>query len=139
MYEFPKTIEPGSEVKMPVIVKNTSNFLWPAIRGKHPTNFSYRWIDSDGKLLIFDEDSARTVLPFDLAPGESAALNVVIKTPHKPGRYSLTLTMVQELVAWFSDTEAQSPQIDVTIASVPSDGNEKRIGLYPTNTVHLLR
>ena len=118
LYEFPKTLEAGSVVKVPVIVKNTSNFFW-STTGKHPTNFSYRWIDSNGKLLVFDEDSVRTILPFDLDLGESAALNPVIKTPTKPGKYSLTLTMVQESVAWFSDIETQSTKIDVTIASQP--------------------
>jgi len=115
-YEIPKTFEKGSAIKVAVIVKNISNFLWSNV-GKNLTNFSYRWIDADGKLVTFDGDGDRTPLPFDLSPGESAALNAVIKTPTKPGKYSLVLTMVQEFVAWFSDKQPDSPKIDVTITS----------------------
>jgi hypothetical protein len=66
---------------------------------------------------VFDGDGDRTPLPFDLSPGESAAINSVIKTPTQPGKYSLVLTMVQEFVASFSDQKAQSPRFDMTITS----------------------
>jgi len=112
--DTPKSFEPKVTVKIPVLVKNTSNFLWSNV-GEYPTNFSYRWIDADGKLVTFDGDGERTPLPFELSPGESAVLNAVIKTPPKPGKYSLVLTMVQERVAWFNEKQAQSPNIEVTI------------------------
>ena len=115
-YEIPKIIKINSSIKVPVIIKNTSNFLW-ATEGKNRTNFSYRWLDSEGKLVAFNGDGDRTPLPFDLSPGESAAINPVIKTPPQPGKYSLVLTMVQEFVAWFSDQKAQSPRFDMTITS----------------------
>jgi hypothetical protein len=115
-YEIPKNIKQGLSIKAPIIIKNTSNFLW-VTEGKNSTNFSYRWLDSKGKLVVFDGDGDRTPLPFDLSPGESAAINAVIKTPPQPGKYSLVLTMVQEFVAWFSDQKAQSPRFDMTITS----------------------
>jgi hypothetical protein len=116
LFEIPKKLTKSSVFKFPVIVKNTSNFLWSTI-GKNPTNLSYRWIAHDGKQAVFQGDGDRTVLPFDLSPGESAALNAIIKTPTKPGKYTLILTMVQEFVAWFSDQQAPSPKIDVTVTS----------------------
>ncbi|NMF62358.1 hypothetical protein DP115_05960 [Brasilonema octagenarum UFV-OR1] len=115
-YEIPKILKRDLSIKIPVIIKNTSNFIWVA-KGKNRTNFSYRWLDSDGKFVVFDGDGDRTPLPFDLSPGESAAINAVIKTPTQPGKYSLILTMVQEFVAWFSDQQAQSPKFDLTITS----------------------
>lgn len=106
----------GAQTRIPVIIKNTSNFIW-SITEPNPTNFSYRWVDAnaEGKLVV--PDGERTPLPYDLAVGESAAINAVIKTPPQPGKYNLVLTMVQESVAWFSDKQAQSPKIDVTITS----------------------
>ncbi|MBE9035241.1 hypothetical protein [aff. Roholtiella sp. LEGE 12411] len=115
-YAVPKTLSKDELLKIPLIITNTSNFLWSTI-GKHPTNFSYRWLDPTGKLVMFDEDGKRTALPFDLSPGESVVINALIKTPTNPGKYSLVLTMVQESVAWFIDKEAKSLQIDVTITS----------------------
>lgn len=102
--------------KLPIIVKNTSNFLW-SNKGDKPTNLSYRWIgiDSQGKLTNIDGN--RTQLPYDISPGDSVALNAVITSPAIPGKYTLILTMVQESVAWFSDKQSPYPKIDVTVTS----------------------
>ncbi len=114
--QFPNNLNKGTLLKIPVFVKNTSNFLW-SIRGESATNFSYRWLDTNGNLVIFDGNSERTAIPFDISPGESAVINALIKTPTNSGKYSLVLTMVQESVAWFIDKQAQSLKIDVTITS----------------------
>ncbi|NMG21319.1 fungal specific transcription factor domain-containing protein [Brasilonema bromeliae] len=116
VYEIPKTVKIASAIKVPVVVKNISNFLW-STKGKHYTSFSYRWLDSEGKLAVFEGDGDRIPLPFDLSPGESAAINAVIKTPTKPGQYSLILTMLQEHVAWFNDKQAESPKFEVSVTS----------------------
>ncbi|HEY9650558.1 MAG TPA: hypothetical protein V6C95_07840, partial [Coleofasciculaceae cyanobacterium] len=113
-FEAPKTVEANSELKIPVLVKNTSNFFW-SHKGKYPTNFSYRWIDSNNNLVVFDGDGNRTELPWKVAPGESVALNAVIKTPTTPGKYKLILTMVQENVAWFNDKTKEYPEIPIEV------------------------
>lgn len=104
-FEIPKILTKSSVFKVEVFAKNTSNFLW-SNKGKYPTHFSYRWENAAGKLVV--EDSERTVLPFDLSPGESAALHTVIKAPSEPGKYTLILTMVQEAVAWFNEKKHHS-------------------------------
>ncbi|MEH2139782.1 COG1470 family protein [Nostoc sp.] len=116
LFEYPKIMRINLPVKIPIVVKNTSNFLW-SIKGDKPTNLSYKWIgiDSQGKLTNIEGN--RTQLPFDIAPGESAAINAVIKPPALPGKYTLILTMVQETVAWFSDKQSPYPKIDVTVTS----------------------
>lgn len=108
------TVKVGSTLRIPISLKNKSNFIW-FNAGVNPTNLSYRWLDASGKLVV--ENGDRTVLPFDLSPGESAAVNAIIKTPTKPGKYTLILTMVQEAVAWFDNKKAPSPKIDVTVTS----------------------
>jgi Dolichyl-phosphate-mannose-protein mannosyltransferase len=107
-----ENLKVGSALRIPVFLKNKSNFIW-SNAGRNSTNFSYRWLDVNGKVVVGDGD--RTVLPFDVAPGESAAINAIIKTPTKPGNYILVLTMVQESVAWFDDKQAQSLRIEVTV------------------------
>jgi hypothetical protein len=74
-------------------------------------------LTSDGKLAIFDGDGERTALPVALSPGESSALNAVIRTPSEPGRYKLILTMVQEYVAWFNDRATNSPEVEINVVS----------------------
>jgi len=115
-FEFPKRVEPSSAITVPVLVKNTSNFVWSA-KGENPTNFSYRWIDSTGNVAIFDGDGDRTELPLNLVPGDVAALTAVIRTPSIPGRYKLILTMVQENVVWFNGITANYPELPIDVIS----------------------
>ncbi|MEQ9006771.1 MAG: hypothetical protein RLP12_02730, partial [Ekhidna sp.] len=91
----------SSSIKLVALVKNKSNFLWTQ-EGENQTNFSYRWIDSNGKLAEFDGDGDRTSLPWDVSPEDSFAVNAIVRTPPSPGKYQLLLTMVQEDVAWFN-------------------------------------
>ncbi|MEH1829638.1 MAG: hypothetical protein V7L22_30595 [Nostoc sp.] len=120
VFEYPKNMVINLQAKLPIIVKNTSSFLWSS-KGEKPTNFSYRWtgIDSEGKLINIEGN--RTQLPYDVASGESVAINAVITAPTTPGKYTLILTMVQETVAWFSDKQSSYPKIDVTVISDISD------------------
>src|SRR6476469_997858 len=112
-----KDVRINSLIKMPVTVKNISNFTWSNQPEYNPTNFSYRWIDSTGKLAIFDGDGERTPLPYNLSPGELTKLNVTIKTPKYPGKYRLILTMVQEGIVWFNDKTNSYTEIPVNVIS----------------------
>jgi hypothetical protein len=114
LLEIPTTVKPASVLKLPVLVKNTSNFLWSP-KGKNPTNLSYRWIDGNGQLAIFDGDGDRTLLPWDMASGEVSALTALIRTPPIPGKYKLIVTMVQEKVAWFNGAVTNSPEIPIEV------------------------
>ena len=104
----------GETIKIPVVVKNTSNFVWDS-GSTNPVNFSYNWFDTKGNRVVFD--GKRTPLPKTLAPQASEKLNAVIKFPDRPGNYILALTMVQEAVIWFNDAGAQAPKIPVTVTS----------------------
>lgn len=115
-FEEPKHLALNSTFNLPVFVKNTSNFVW-SNQGDRPTNFSYRWIDASGNMVIFEGDSERTALPWNLQPGESVALNASVRTPSKPGKYKLILTMVQENVAWFNDQLTSNPGISIEVIS----------------------
>ncbi|MEH2049706.1 hypothetical protein [Nostoc sp.] len=116
VFEYPRKMGINLQKKVPIILRNTSNFLW-SNKGEKPTNLSYRWIgiDSQGKLTNIEGN--RTQLPFDVSPGESVAINAVITAPTIPGEYTLILTMVQETVAWFSEKQSSYPKIDVTVTS----------------------
>ena len=110
-------------VKIPVIVKNTSDSIWQNA-GAYPVNLAYHWLDANGKVIVFDGDcprgsgkANRTPLPKNLAVQSFHKLNATIKFPDKPGKYYLALTMVQEGVAWFDHKNANSLKIPVEVVA----------------------
>ncbi|ARV60972.1 hypothetical protein BZZ01_22215 [Nostocales cyanobacterium HT-58-2] len=107
-----KNMKVNETIKLPIMVKNVSNFDWDA-KEINPINFSYRWIDNNGKVIVFDGE--RTLLPERLTPQKSTQLNAVIKSPNRPGNYNLILTMVEEYTAWFNDKGAQPLKIPVIV------------------------
>ncbi|RUR83319.1 hypothetical protein ACF3DV_16015 [Chlorogloeopsis fritschii PCC 9212] len=109
-----KSGKSGETVKIPLIVKNTSNFVWKNA-GTNPVNLSYHWLDDNGKVIVFDGE--RTPLPGSLPVRGLIKLNATLKLPDNPGKYTLVLTMVKEYVAWFNDKNAKPLEIPVEIIS----------------------
>lgn len=107
-----KSTKAGTKIEIPILVKNTSNFVWEP-KSSNPVNFGYNWSDLNGKIVVLNGE--RTALPTRLPPKRSMRLNAVVKLPSTPGKYILTLTMVQEYIGWFNQNGAQSPQIPVTV------------------------
>jgi hypothetical protein len=108
-------------VSADVTVKNVSTKTWPSKpnqKGRNAVNLSYHWLDRKRQMVVFD--GLRTPLPRDLGPGESVTLKATIRAPEKAGEYLLHVTMVQEAVAWFSDSEGGQLQIPVSVAQVKS-------------------
>jgi hypothetical protein len=108
-----KKMVAGTIVEIPVRVKNSSNETWPAGKVKNQVNLSYHWLDSTRKMKVMD--GVRTILPVDIAPGNSVDLQAKVKAPDRPGSYILQLTAVQETVAWFDKRGAKTLDIPVTV------------------------
>lgn len=89
-----------------VEVKNTSDFTW---RTEMPNlvRFGYHFYGQDVSFTEYD-NTMRTVLPHDVAPGETATVNVDLKDVLNKGTYVIQIDMVQEANAdaannfWFS-------------------------------------
>ncbi|HEV8469943.1 MAG TPA: SpoIID/LytB domain-containing protein [Candidatus Limnocylindria bacterium] len=95
----PASIVPGGEVNIDVRVTNTGLKPWPA-GGEHPVRLGYHWFDMSSQAVVWD--GARTLLPHDVAPGESVTLTVDMRAPRNEGAYALAWDMVQEGANWFS-------------------------------------
>ena len=102
--EVPRVMRSNRVIKVPLFVHNTSLYTWFQTK-EAPINLSYHWLKPDGAIVI--ENGQRTPIPESVAPGETIALNAVVKAPEVPGQYRLVLTLVQENVGWFSDREAK--------------------------------
>ena len=99
-------------VKVPVSVRNTSNFSWTP-SGDHPVRLAYHWFDKDGRKVVHDGE--RTFLAADLPVGSTAKLSATITAPPTAGDYTLRLTFVEEGVAWFDDEGATPVEIPVKV------------------------
>ena len=93
----PLRVQPDQTVWIPVVIQNTGRQTW-VTRGKAPVDVSYKWFQ-DGKMLPIE--GQRTALPRPVGAGMSLPLDIAIVAPHASGRLSLSVTLVQEGVAWF--------------------------------------
>jgi arabinofuranosyltransferase len=99
--------------KILVEIKNTSTHVWPGGYAAKSVRLSYHWLNRSGKIIVYDGE--RTLMPQDLAPGQSIILNALIKTPDVPGEYILQLTMLREFVAWFENRGAKPLNVHVVV------------------------
>ncbi len=104
-------------VRISATVRNTSPAIWRA-RGATRVAIAYHWLDAAGQPLSFE--GLRTVLPDDVAPGDSVDLELEVASPKKPGDYILELDALREQIAWFSArTPGSTLRLPVTV--LPSD------------------
>jgi hypothetical protein len=111
----PPTMVAGSEVRVAYNAVNAGN-AWLVPSKPQPVGLSYRWFDEKGKQVGRDATSARTPLPRTLGPADSISATLRVIAPRRCGRFTLSITFVQEFVAWFSDVSAQnqySADVDV--------------------------
>lgn len=83
----------------------------------HPIRFAYRWIDAMSGETVVAEGNRSRVTP--LCPAESTqSYHPEFLVPDQPGRYVLTMTLVQEGVRWFDWTNPDSVvKIPVTVTA----------------------
>lgn len=93
-------ITPGKTYTVQVTVTNAGTMTWVAA-GPNPFHLSYHWT---GPTSLYDGE--RTVLPHDVAPGETVYLKATLIAPSVPGTYTLQWDMVHENVTWFSNQGA---------------------------------
>jgi hypothetical protein len=120
-HNIPAEMVVAQTVSADVTIRNGSTRTWPSKpnpKGRHAVNLSYHWLDSKRQIVVFD--GLRTPLPRDLGPGESVTLRATIRAPEKAGKYLLHVTMVQEAVAWFSESDGGHILIPVAVAQVKS-------------------
>jgi len=101
-----KKMSVGEETVLPLTIKNTSSVTWG--KGVHPF---YRWIDSQQKNV----GTGNAYFANPVAGGESVLVQMKIKAPDIPGKYTLFISMVQEDVAFFDKQGAIPLEIPVTI------------------------
>jgi hypothetical protein len=77
-----------------VELENTGTVAW-----REAIRLSYHWLDNRGNPIVWD--GLRTALPL-VEPGERVRVGARVRAPIPPGRYRLSLDLVAEHRAWFS-------------------------------------
>jgi hypothetical protein len=105
----PPVMSPGQTASIKVVVKNSSEFIWPSRSRQYAylINVADAWFQSDGETLVNNLDGRKS-LPHDLWPGEAAEVQLTIKAPPIPGNYVLEIDLVQEGVTFFKDRGSQT-------------------------------
>lgn len=108
----------GSSVTLMVDVENLGDRVWPALarpEGTLQIQLGNHWLlDSE---TVYMWDDGRCPLPFDLAPGQRAVLNLGVRLPEESGEYLLELDMVQEDRGWFEASGSGTASLCVRVES----------------------
>ena len=95
----------GDHLRFRVRVENTGHALWlrdgEAGTDKGAVHLTAHLLSEDEEELF--RYYAGAYLPRDLAPGESAVIEIAVPAPFEPGAYRLQFDMVAEQIAWFED------------------------------------
>jgi hypothetical protein len=112
VHEF--QVKTGGSYTLDINVKNTG--MQPWFGGGQPRTVaaSYRWVDNSGNVLPIEGNRAQLNRP-TVQPGESEQLKLQVVAPPNPGAYTLSVTMVQEGVAWFNAQGAKPLVLQVTV------------------------
>jgi hypothetical protein len=106
-HELPE-VQAGSLAAVPVELTNAGDTPW---RGDRFT-VSYHWLDDLGNAIVWD--GLRTAV--EAEPGATARVDARVRAPIPPGRYRLSLDVVDESRFWFGELGEPTLDFDVDVA-----------------------
>lgn len=96
-YELPE-LRAGAVAWGHVEVENVGGQTWMHDGGPA---LSYHWLDDRGNAIVWD--GYRSPLAESVAPGERTRAELAVRAPIPPGRYSLSIDLVEEGRFWFGE------------------------------------
>ncbi len=135
----PGTMRAGDTSTLDVTLHNASTEVLCGAP-PHPVVLAHHWRGPHGATI----EGPRTALPAPLHPGGSVHLPMTVHAPAEEGDWRLTVTLVQELVAWHDALDPPlAAVVDVTVHDGRPDtslsGWLRRTQHHRTTPVHLER
>jgi hypothetical protein len=125
--ELPDELRAGKEIVVRARLRNASDAAWSARSGAR-VKASYHWIEGPGSGVGSGTgggtvwDGLRTELPA-LDPGEETSVEMTVRAPEQPGRWTLVLDPLFEHVGWFSEHDpASTERIEIEVLPPSEDG-----------------
>jgi SAM-dependent methyltransferase len=107
------SVAAGRSLSLKVVVKNISRTSWrQADVGS--IRLGNQWWDAERRRLLIQDDG-RANLPQLLPPDCSVEVDIEVRGPNLPGKYTLTLDLVHEGVAWFAEKGSRPMDVAVTV------------------------
>lgn len=109
-------VAPGSPLPLRLRIANTGDTRWlaePEVE-KGLVRVGIQIRGTDGSLL--ERDYFRAPLPRSLDPGETVEMETAVPAPPGPGRHTLALDMVAELVCWFEQQGSPTVLVETETA-----------------------
>lgn len=120
-----------SAFRIPVVVRNDGVETWCADPAIFPIGRDVRvgilsWTPVEGGEdapvdLLGDPLTGRGFLPYDVGPGETAAVRIHALAPRRPGRYRVGIGLLVEEAGWFPPEAAPTAAVEVDVGSPLGD------------------
>lgn len=115
--DVPQQAWAGANVYGTVEVTNATTTTWRAT-GTSPVRLSYHLYTAAGALELWDGE--RSVLPYDVAPGQSVAVPATLRAPGAAGDHVVAWDLVEEGVAWMSSRGVAAARAPLAVRALPS-------------------
>lgn len=97
-------LRPAEATTVQVWVHNTSDSWLTSDSAPYPVHLGCRWFDGSGRVVM---EGHRVALG-RLRPGAATRVALPVEAPYRPGRYRLSISPIQDRIAWFSDLRADN-------------------------------
>ena len=99
---LPQTMPAKAVVEVECTITNRGNGTFLTTL-PNPIALSYKWRGNEPENQEFFVEGNRIALPRFLGPGQSVCCEAFLAAPAIPGKYQLTVTLLQEYCVWFDD------------------------------------
>jgi hypothetical protein len=107
----PPTLKTGETTEFEVSFRNTDT----QVLSNEMLAVSYHWMDSSDPTRVVVWDGLRAAVRHPLQPGENYVAKIPLLPPDRPGDYILSVDLVREGVAWFSQKGSPLQSYPVTV------------------------
>jgi hypothetical protein len=105
-----------------VEAENAGSAPWRTRGPSEGIFLAYHWLDERGNAIVWD--GIRTALERTVEPGASLRQEIAVRGPIPPGRYRLSVDLVEENRFWLAELGNAALERDVEVA--PRDASQAR-------------